>query len=232
MSAGLSLAIAPLPAADSSTEIDPDDGAIPHFAGAETFTALVESPPFSRSLGSHDNLILTGLAAVGGDTVATLLDTRTMQSQIVSQTANAEGWLLVGVGGDPDDAETWTARIQMQGGEVVSIRYQKPPPPRSATSGSRSSSRGSSSSSGQGGPLSSQQLSEAHHAAKHYKEGFSADGYKDAPPPEMVAKLSRLNTTQREEINRQMLNYRNQGLGMPERRKIYEGLVDRAVQTR
>ena len=45
------------------------------------------------------------------------------------------------------------------------------------------------------------------------------------PAPEMVAKLSRLSTGQREEINRQMLGLRNQGLGLDERRKIYENLV-------
>jgi hypothetical protein len=48
----------------------------------------------------------------------------------------------------------------------------------------------------------------------------------------MVAKLSRLSTGQREEINREMLGHRNRGLGLDDRRKIYEGLVDRAVQRR
>ncbi|MFO1484364.1 MAG: hypothetical protein U1F71_13480 [Verrucomicrobiaceae bacterium] len=48
----------------------------------------------------------------------------------------------------------------------------------------------------------------------------------------MVAKLSRLSTSQREDINRTMFGYRNQGLGLDERRKIYEGLVDRAMQRR
>ncbi len=52
------------------------------------------------------------------------------------------------------------------------------------------------------------------------------------PPPEMVAKLSRLSVSQREDINRQMISHRNQGLGMEERRKIYENLVDRSMQGR
>jgi hypothetical protein len=48
----------------------------------------------------------------------------------------------------------------------------------------------------------------------------------------MVAKLSRLSVSQREDINRQMLGLRNQGLGLDERRKIYENLVDRSDQGR
>ena len=48
----------------------------------------------------------------------------------------------------------------------------------------------------------------------------------------MVAKLSRLSVSQREDINRQMLGWRNKGLGLDERRKIYEDLVDRSMQGR
>jgi hypothetical protein len=46
----------------------------------------------------------------------------------------------------------------------------------------------------------------------------------------MVEKLSRLSVGQREEINRQMIGLRNKGLGMEERRKIYENLVDRSAR--
>ena len=48
----------------------------------------------------------------------------------------------------------------------------------------------------------------------------------------MVQKLSQLSVGQREDINRQMIGLRNKGLGMEERRKIYENLVDRSVQGR
>ena len=75
-------------------------------------------------------------------------------------------------------------------------------------------------------------MAEAKNAAVNYKEGFTSDGYPKAPPPEMVAKLSRLSVSQREDINRQMLGLRNQGLGMDERRKIYENLVERSGQGR
>ena len=75
-------------------------------------------------------------------------------------------------------------------------------------------------------------MEEAKKAAVNYREGFTSDGYPNQPPPEMVAKLSRLSVDQREEINRQMIGIRNRGLGMDERRRIYEGMVDRASQGR
>jgi hypothetical protein len=206
-----------------------DDGAIPRPMREETFDALMANPPFTRSLGFSDSIILTGVAKFDQDTFATLMDTQTMESQIVSKTPNREGWQLIGVGGHPSRAETWIAKIQIRGGEIVSIRYQKPPPrpPKSGASG-----KGSSGSSGGSGTLTTAQISEARAAAVNYKEGFTSDGYPRQPPREMVEKLSRLNVNQREEINREMISHRNRGLGLDERRKIYEGLVDRAMQRR
>lgn len=210
-----------------------DDGAIPRPVREEAFEALVINPPFTRSLGISDSLILTGVARFDQDTYATLMDTKTMESQIVSRTPNSDGWQLIGVGGDPARTETWSAKIQIRGGEVVSIRYQKPPP-RPSKSGTGGSSGGGSSNGGSGNlpAISNSQISEAKAAAVNYKDGFLADGYPDKPPREMVEKLSRLSTSQREEINRTMFGHRNQGLGLDARRQIYEGLVNRALQRR
>jgi hypothetical protein len=204
------------------------DGAIPQSVNMEDFDALLTNSPFTRSLGVSDSLILTGVAHFEKDTFATLLDTKTFESHVVSKTPNFQGWQLVGVGGHSAEIQTWSAKIQIPGGEVISVRYQKPPPkpPRAKSGGSG----GSGTSGGNAPPLTSSQLNEAKTAAVNYKEGFSSDGYPKAPPPEMVAKLSRLSTSQRETINQQMLGLRNQGLGLDERRKIYEGLVDRSLQ--
>jgi hypothetical protein len=134
------------------------------------------------------------------------------------------------------DAEEHIVLVQRLIGELASeedqwpeaqaVRYQKPPVkiPRTTSGGG---SGGGSGSTGKAAPLSSGQLAEAKKAAVDYKEGFSSDGYPHKPPPEMVAKLSRLSVTQREGINQQMQGYRNQGLGLEERRKIYERLVER-----
>lgn len=225
--------VAMMHGAEAMPETPPsDDGAIPQPLKDEDFDALVTNPPFTRSLGVSDSLILTGVAHFQQDVVATLLDTKTMESQVVSKTPNFQGWQLVGVGGDPTRIQTWTARIQIPGGEVVSIRYQKPPPIPSKKVAGKSGSSGSSGPGGNATPLSSSQMDAAKNAAVNYKEGFDADGYPKAPPPEMVAKLSRLSNSQREDINRTMFGYRNQGLGLDERRKIYEGLVDRSLQRR
>jgi len=204
-----------------------EDGTIPQPLKEEAFEALLSNPPFTRSLGVSDSLILTGVARFEDDVVATLLDTKTLESQVVSRQANFQGWQLVGVGGDPERMQTWTARIQVPGGEVVSIRYQQPPKKTYVAK-----TGGSSTSGGKTPPLSSAQLTEAKKAAVNYKEGFGADGYPKAPPPEMVSKLSRLSVSQREDINKQMFGLRNQGLGLDERRKIYENLVDRSAQGR
>ncbi len=207
-----------------------DGGAIPQMVKMEDYDTLVANSPFTRTLGISDSLILTGVARFERDTFATLLDTKTMESHVVSRTANHQGWQLVSVDGDPDVIQTWRARIQVPGGEIVSIRYQKPPKPTPKVAGRSNGSGGSSG--GNAPPLSSSQLDEAKKAAVNYKEGFNADGYPKQPPREMVEKLSHLSTSQREDINRQMFGLRNQGLGLDERRKIYEGLVDRAVRRR
>jgi len=205
-----------------------DDVAIPQAMRGEDFEALLTNSPFTRSLGFSDSMILTGLAHIDDDVFATLFDTKTMESHVVSKTANTKGWQLVGVGGNAAITQTWSVKIQIAGGEVISVRYQQPPKKtaRVATGGSGGGSGGNSP------PLSSSQVEEAKNAAVNYKEGFTSDGYPKAPPPEMVAKLSRLSVSQREDINRQMLGLRNQGLGMDERRKIYENLVERSGQGR
>lgn len=203
-----------------------DDSAVPQSVKEEDYSALFTNSPFTRSLGISDSIILTGIARIEGEVYATLLDTETLKSQVVSKTVNFQGWRLVGVTGDPAESRTWSAKIQVVGGQVVSVRYQKPPTKRllSATN--------STGSAAQLPPLSSSQEAEAKNAAINYQEGFSSDGYPRKPPPEMVQKLSRLSVGQREDINRQMLGWRNKGLGLDDRRKIYENLVERAGQRR
>jgi hypothetical protein len=224
--------VAALPGAETTQPSLPpgDDSAIPQSVKDEDYEALITNSPFTRSLGVSDSLILTGIAHMENEVFATLLDTQTMESHIVSQRPNLRGWQLVGIGGNADKLQTWTAKIQIEGGEVISVRYQPPPKKTARASSGRSGSSGSSG--GNSPPLSSAQLDEAKNAAVNYKEGFNADGYPRQPPPEMVAKLSRLSVSQREDINKQMFGLRNQGLGLDERRKIYENLVDRSGQGR
>lgn len=198
----------------------------------DAFEPLIASSPFTRSLGVSDSLILTGIARFDKHVVATLLDTRTMEPQVVSQTPNQDGWQLVGVGGDPANMHTWTAKIQVRGGAVVSVRYQKPPVKQGRTSFGGPVSGGSPGSSSSSPALSARQVEEARNAAVNYREGFSGDGYPRQPPPEVVEKLSRLSSGEREEINRHMIGLFSRGMGMEERRRIYDDLVNRASQGR
>jgi hypothetical protein len=191
------------------------------------------SPPFTRSLGVSDSLILTGVARFDSEVFATLLDTKTFESQVVSKTPNGEGWQLISVDGDPEKKQTWSATIQIRGGEVVHVRYQETPARKSRSMAGAGAPGGAGG--GVGGsspPLSSAQVEEAKKAAVNYREGFTSDGYPRQPPPEMVQKLSRLSVGQREDINRQMIGLRNRGLGMEDRRRIYEDMVNRATQGR
>lgn len=206
------------------------DGAIPQAMGDEHFAALFSHSPFTRSLGVSDSIILTGIASIENDVFVTLLNTETMQSQIVSRTANLQGWRLVSVGGSADKIQTWTAKVQVPGSEIISVRYQQPP--RKATQGASGNGPSGRSEGRKSAPLNSSQIAEAKHAALNYREGFTSDGYPNQPPPEMVDKLSRLSVGQREDINREMIGLRNQGMGMQERRKIYENLVERSSQSR
>jgi hypothetical protein len=226
--------VAAVHAADTAREALPsqDDGAIPQPLRTDTFGALMASSPFTRSLGISESLILTGVARFDNHLVATLLDTQTMESQVVSQTPNQDGWQLIGIGGDPAKMQTWSAKIQIRGGEVISIRYQTPPPRRSRTPSGAPASGGGPGSGAPPPTLSTAQLAEAKNSAINYKEGFSGDGYPRQPPPEVVEKLSRLSVGQREDINRRMIGLFGQGVAQPERRRIYDDMVNRASQGR
>ncbi len=219
--AGDAILPADLPSSDSAAT-----QGLPEAVTAEHFDALKSHSPFLRSVGLSDSIVLTGLARIHNETFATLFDTESRESHLVSRSANPEGWQLVDVRGDESDLESLTAKIQIAGGEVLSIRYEK----LSEKVTRRSPGGGGSDSAS--GHLNSDQMKEAKKAAVNYKEGFSSDGYPRQPPSELVKKLSKLNADQRESINRDMIELRNKGLGMDERRRIYNEKVDRSLSGR
>lgn len=190
------------------------------------FAALKGSSPFGRSIGLSQSLVLTGVAQIENDVFATLFDLETRESYTVSKDANPLGWQLVGVKGDRADLETLTAQISVAGSGVVSIRYEKIPRSRGPGAGGGAGPSGG----GDPGNLTPEQLDEAKKAAVNYREGYSSDGYPRQPPPEIVQKLSKLSVQQREDLNRQMIDLRNRGMGMEDRRKFYEKMVDRSLQ--
>jgi hypothetical protein len=222
------LAMIVLPGANSLRGADgiSDSRILPEPVTEEHFAALKAHSPFLRSVGLSDSVVLTGVARIENDVFATLFDTETRESHVVSRRENPQGWQLVDVRGDEADLESLTAKIQVAGGEVISIRYEKLPSKSDhGNSGSRSGVGGSS-------RLSSSQLQQAKYAAVNYRGEHPADGFPRKPPPEVVEKLSKMSVQQRESINREMIELRNRGLGMEERRKIYGEKVDRTAQGR
>ncbi|MCB1066049.1 MAG: hypothetical protein KDN20_24415 [Verrucomicrobiae bacterium] len=209
----------------------------------ENFAELKERSPFLRTLNLSQSLILTGIARIEGDVVATMLDVESRKSYLVSEETNSEGWQLLEVKGDQSDIESLTAQIKVAGAEVVSVRYEKAPPGMKWGNGVAVSTRIGDGTPGggtnpHGGPdprvLTPDQLNDARNAARNIRDGFKADGYGDNEtiPADVVAKASRLSLQQRESINVKMYEYRNRGLGMKERQKIYNSMLDREVGRR
>ena len=205
----------------------------------ENFAALKDQSPFLRSIGLSKSIVLTGIAQLEEGVFATLFNLETRESYLVGKEANHDGWQLVGINGDQSNLETLTARIKIAGNEVVSIRYEKLPARAFKRSGSlyRGGKRRGDGTGPHGGPdprmLTPEQMADAKNGARNYRDGFKADGYPDNTklPASTIAKLSELSPQQRETINIKMYEYRNRGLGMPERQRIYENVLDRTLRS-
>ncbi len=91
----------------------------------DDFRALRASSPFTRSLNLSDSLILTGIAQIGDETIATVIDKTSKESYVVSSEANAQGWRMLEVEGDQSDLQKITAKIVVAGGEIVSVRFDE-----------------------------------------------------------------------------------------------------------
>ena len=218
---------------------------LPEAVTREHFAALIEHSPFIRTLDLSKSLILTGIAQIEDDTVATMLDLKTRQSYTLSQgEVSNEGWQLMEVKGDPSDVESLIAKVRVAGAEVVSVRYEESPPPVTGRRGGVmvSTRIGNGKPGGGTGPhggpdprvLTPDQMADARKGARDIRGGFQADGYGDREkiPDAVVSKLSKLSVQQRESVNVKMYEYRNRGLGMKERQGIYNKLLDREVQRR
>lgn len=221
---------------------EPKAGDLPNQVTEANFSALLSRSPFLRIFDNSKSLIITGVARIGDEPVATLHDLETGRTSVVSRHGeNPQGWQLVEVTGNMADIQTLTAKIKMAGGsEIVSIRYEKAPPGRNPASVVVSTRVGNGTAGGGTGPhggpdprvLTPDQMNDARNAARNVTAGFKADGYGDGQtiPPEVVAKISRLSVEQRESINVKMYEYRNRGLGMSERQQIYHRMLDQAAQ--
>lgn len=179
-------------------------------AVAETdFGSLVGQSPFSRALNLSDLLILTGIATVGGEQVATLINRETKESYVVSSRLNSQGWKMVEL--KPDvDLEKVSARVAVEGGEVVTVRYAesqlKPGESKPGTAP------------GEGGEIRD--------------DGRRGEGSRRGPPPEMREKMMKLSEEQRGKLFQQMREIREKNPEMPreEMGRMMSGMMDRMLQ--
>ena len=130
---------------------------------------------------------------------------------------------MVAVGGDQADLTTVTAEIAMASGEVFAVRYDEqqlsPPEPRPGGSGGGGEIRRDAN----GRPIYT-----------NFREGISGDGFRGPPPPEMVAKLERLDDQTRERLIQGIREYRdkNPNVSSEERQKLFSRMVDEELRRR
>jgi hypothetical protein len=95
---------------------------LPSAVADDDFSALKGQSPFLRSVNLSDSLILTGLALVNEEQVATLMNKDTKETFVVSSKLNSQGWKMVELKADAD-LEKVAAKVAIEGGEVVTVRY-------------------------------------------------------------------------------------------------------------
>ncbi|MEM9282244.1 MAG: hypothetical protein AAGA96_10480 [Verrucomicrobiota bacterium] len=194
---------------------DKGDLFLPGAIGDGDFNALTDQSPFSRSLSLSDSLILTGLATVNQEQVATLLNKETNETYVVSSRSNAQGWKMVDLKVDPD-LEKVAAKVSVEGGEVVTVRYSEfQLKPGEARPGG-----------GAGEALPGQR--EGGKAGMKGK-GKGGDGERRGPSPEMREKMAQLSDEQRSQMFQKMMELREQNPDMSreERGKIMADMVSR-----
>jgi len=183
----------------------PVGGNIPAAVTEEDYSMLASNSPFTRSLNLSDSLILTGIAKIGDETMATLVDKESKETYIVSANANAQGWRMVDVEGDRNNLEAVTAKIAVSGGEVISVRFDENQlkPEDSRPAGARGDGRGDG----------------------------DRGGDRRGPPPEMREKMSKLSDEQRGKLFEHMrqLREKNPDMSRDDMREAFSKSLDRLV---
>jgi len=189
---------------------------LPASVGEDDYAALRDHSPFLRPLDLSKTLVLTGLAQVDGQFIATVRNRETKEAHIVSSAdATAQGWRLVRVEGNQADLQSVSAQISVTGGEIVSLRFdeaQLNPGAGSVLS-----------------PIPADQARRIAEQARNYRNGIESDGFSGAPPKEVVEKLSRLSEDQRGRIIYEVGQMRARGASSEERRNAFTRMLDRAL---
>ena len=190
------------------------DSFIPAEVAANDFGALNSQSPFTRALNLSDSLILTGIALVDEERVATLMNRETKETFVVSSQSNPQGWKMVELK-ENADLEKVAAKVSVAGGEVVTVRYSEwQLKPGEAKPGA-----------GPGG--------ESNDGRMGGRENGDGDGRRrGGPPPEFREKMEKLSEEQRGKLFQKMGELREKNPDMPreERGKLMMQMMDRMIQ--
>ncbi len=167
---------------------------VPSSIGTEDFRSLTKQSPFTRSINLSDSLILTGIATVDQEQVATLLNKETKETYVVSSTLNSQGWKMVELKSD-EDLEKVSAKVSVEGGEVVTVRYAEwQLKPGEARPGA--------------GPAEGESPSPAIRVRVDERGKGKGDGKRGGPSTEMREKMSKLSEEQRGQLFTKMREMR------------------------
>jgi len=202
--------------ADDADAADTASTDIPQPLTDEHFADLKENSPFLRSLDHSKTLVLTGVASVNGELVATIFDRESQQTRVVSRTANEQKWQLIDVEGDRQHLEAMTAQVSVAGGEVVSVRFD----PAQLKVQARSS----------GPQIPADQAAYIAEQARNFRDGIRGDGVRGPPAPEVVEKLSKLTEQQRGQVIYQIRQMRDNGASSEDRQATILRLADQALR--
>lgn len=192
--------------------LEAEDSFLPGSIGEGDFQALAGQSPFSRALDLSDSLILTGIARVDDEQVATLINKETKESYVVSSQLNSQGWKMVELKSD-EDLEKVAAKVSVDGGEVVTVRYAEwQLKPGESKPGAGPSEGGQMRGDGKG-------------------KG-KGDGKGRGPSPDMREKMQKLSEAQRDQIFTKMREFREKNPDVPreEMGKMMSGMMDRMLK--
>ncbi len=97
---------------------------LPQSVTEQHFDVLKKQSPFTRSVNLSDTLVLSGIAELNDEPVATLIDTADGQTFAISESPNHLGWKLIEFE-RPDDLEVAIASIAIENGEIIRVYYDK-----------------------------------------------------------------------------------------------------------
>ncbi len=202
---------------EEPTDQEPSAAAFaPEPVTEEDFAMLKSRSPFLRPLDLSQSLVLTGLANVEGQLIATLWHRETKETHVVSASENEQGWKLMGVEGDRSNLAAMSAQISVGGGEVVAIRFDTAQLEPARV----------------GPQIPPDQVKRFTQEARNYRRGISGDGHSGAPPKELADRLSKLSEDQRSRLIYQIELKRRQGVSSEDRRALFDQMVNQELRQR